>query len=494
MADPVFDSREQVQVGSATSGVEDVGSLADEDLLRLYRDSRCPEVFAAMVRRHQPMVLRTCLRLLGNNVHDAEDAAQSVFLVLAQRPEAVRRSLAGWLHGLARAAVSELCRSRRRRTEREEMAARLNSLFARLSGRDRPMEHHDLAEELDAALAQLPDALQQAVILRYLEGHSQQEAARRAGCTTVTLGWRSMKGLQRLRLILGRRGVAVSSATLLALFENEVQATTALGLAGAAGPATTAAASLAAVLVKRSLLYGTLRKVAVVVVLLTTTASLGAGLAFWPRSAPEAPPKVVRQPAPKPARPPVVLALGLFDRNLDIGQPARAGTARHAGDTYTVQGGGAHIYGKADQFRFVCRPFSGDGEIVARVASDPDQEARQVSAGVMFRERLTADSHHLAILLTSVECHVKFRTPADPGSGCDISRLDKPAKHWVRLVRRGSRFTASVRTDGAPAWKLVKELDLALNPSLYVGLAVTAHDDAQLATATFDRVSVRPLP
>jgi hypothetical protein len=62
-----------------------------------------------MVRRRQPMVFRARLRLVGN-LHDAEDATLSIFLVVAQRAEVVRRSLAGCLHELARAAVSELCR------------------------------------------------------------------------------------------------------------------------------------------------------------------------------------------------------------------------------------------------------------------------------------------------------------------------------------------------------------------------------------------------
>jgi hypothetical protein len=378
------------------------------------------------------------------------------------------------------------------------MAARLKSMFARLSGRDRPMEQHDLAEELDAALAQLPDAMQQAVILRYLEGHSQQEAAEQAGCTTVTMGWRSMKGLQRMRAILGRRGVTVSTAVLLTLLENEARAAAALALTAATvTPATATAASVAAVLVKRSVLGAALRKAALVAALVTTTGSVGAGLVFWPRVKPPevpqtpAPKKAARDPAPKPPAPAVVTALGLFDRSMDIGQPRRAGSARFAGDVYIVQGGGTHIYGTADQFRFVCQPWTGDGEIVARIASDPDQEARQVSAGIMFRERLTADSRHMALLVSSTECQLKYRTPENPGSACDISRLPVPGKHWVRLVRRGNHFTASVRADGNATWKLVKELDLPLNRSLYVGLAVTAHDDAQLATTTFDRVSVR---
>ena len=140
MVQPTFERREQMQ-GSA----DDLESLADEELLRRYRDAREPDAFTVMVRRHQPTVLRTCLRLAGN-VHDAEDAAQSVFLVLAERPQVVSRSLAGCLHGLARAAVSELRRSRKRRTEREELAARMRSMFARLRGGSQPMEHQELGK------------------------------------------------------------------------------------------------------------------------------------------------------------------------------------------------------------------------------------------------------------------------------------------------------------------------------------------------------------
>src|SRR5262249_26165190 len=208
------------------------------------------EAFTAMVHRHRPMVLRTCLRLSGN-FHDAEDAAQSVFLVLAQRPEIVRSSLVGCLHGLAQAAVSELHRGRRRRTEREEVAARMRSMFAWLRGGSQSMEHQELREELDAALAQLPDPLRQAVLLRYLEGLSQEEAARRAGCTTTTMGWRSMKGLQRLRDALSRRGVGLSAGALVAVLGVEARSAAAAGFTGAAtGTASAVAPRLAAALLK----------------------------------------------------------------------------------------------------------------------------------------------------------------------------------------------------------------------------------------------------
>ena len=172
------------------------GVAGGRGVVARYRIARETDAFAAMGQRHRPILRRTCLRL-PRYLHGAEDATQPVFLVLAERPEVVRRSLVGCLHGLARAAVSELRRTRRRRIEREAVAAGIRSLFDRLGRGSQPVEHHELREELDAALAQLPDQLHQAVILRYLEGLSQQEAARRAGCTTTTMGWRSMKGLQR---------------------------------------------------------------------------------------------------------------------------------------------------------------------------------------------------------------------------------------------------------------------------------------------------------
>jgi hypothetical protein len=162
------------------------------------------------------------------------------------------------------------------------------------------------------------------------------------------------------------------------------------------------------------------------------------------------------------------------------------------GEAYTVRGGGGDIYGKADQFHFVCRAWTGDGELIARVHSEPEQEARQVRAGVMFRQSLTPESHHVAVLLdASGKSHVTYRDAANPASACENTGSEQPERQWVRLVRRGNTFTAFTRPDGAPAWKLVKELELPMRSLVYVGLAVTALDDAQLATTTIDHVAVR---
>jgi RNA polymerase sigma factor (sigma-70 family) len=492
MTEASSDVPELLELTSGEPSSLDLGARADEKLLRLYRDTRAADAFAEMVRRHQAMVYRTCLRLAGN-VHDAEDATQSVFLVLAQRPEVVRRSLAGCLHELARAAVSELHRSRRRRSQREEMAARINSLFRRLRGGDQPMENQELREELDGALARLSDPLRQAVILRYLEGHSQQEAARQASCTQATMGWRSMKGLERLRAILSSRGVALAPAALVAILNAEARATAAMKLASVGqGAATATATDVAEALARQFALGAMHRKAALAGLLATAALGFGAGVAFFPPAKQDPPANSASAKSAPRGAPAVAPALGVFDQSQDIGVPNHPGQARFSRETYNVKGGGKHIFGEKDQFRFVYRPWTGDGEIIARAASDPKQKAVQVMAGVMFRERLTADSPHAAALLgANGDCHVKYRDTKSPGTACHIMRRDAPGKHWVRLVRRGNTFTSYVRPDGAQEWQLVHKQDLPLKPSLYVGLAVTAHDDNQLATAAFDHVSVR---
>src|SRR6516162_3791917 len=95
----------------------------DGELLARYALLRDEDAFAELVRRHGPMVLAVCRRVLGD-AHDAEDAFQATFLVLARKADSVRNpeALAAWLHGVAR-HLSLKCRraeDRRRRHESGE--------------------------------------------------------------------------------------------------------------------------------------------------------------------------------------------------------------------------------------------------------------------------------------------------------------------------------------------------------------------------------------
>src|SRR5688572_15158324 len=148
---------------------------SDLDLLSEYRASRSQEAFSALVGRHGAGVFRTCLRIAGNR-HDAEDAAQAVFLILARRPEAVSRTLSGWLYGTA-------CRTARRLVQGR---ARGKEILRTMAVPQTPKEE-DLRGELDRALERLPEHYREAVVLRYLEGRSEKEAAELAGCPRGTL-------------------------------------------------------------------------------------------------------------------------------------------------------------------------------------------------------------------------------------------------------------------------------------------------------------------
>ena len=166
--------------------------LADSDLLAAYQKLRSAEAFAGLVARHAPWVLRLCRRHLSR-YQDAEDATQAVFLALARHPERVQYSLTGWLYRAAHRAVKDLQRSAARRARREEVAA----LTRRPSA-----PHCELHTELALALNRLPTRLRQPLVLRYLEGLGQREAALRLGCPQGTVATRTREGLLRLRALV----------------------------------------------------------------------------------------------------------------------------------------------------------------------------------------------------------------------------------------------------------------------------------------------------
>ena len=169
--------------------------------------------FAALVERHGPMVLRVCNDVL-NNPHDAQDAAQVTFLVLAKRAGTIRRrnALASWLFGVARrvAARAKVEAARRRAHERRraEMATREHDRRSRapVTGE----RWAELFEEID----RLSERHRSAIVLCDLEGLTHEQAAQRLGCPVKTVQGRLYRARELLRHRLTRRGVTTTAGML----------------------------------------------------------------------------------------------------------------------------------------------------------------------------------------------------------------------------------------------------------------------------------------
>jgi RNA polymerase sigma factor (sigma-70 family) len=178
--------------------------VSDRDLIDHYCRGRSAAAFQALMDRHGPRVLRVC-RLLLDDAHEAEDAFQATFLVLARNPEAIsnKDAVRAWLCGVARHIARRMCAVRQRHSP--VPAAPLPS--------DDPVLTLCAQEErlvLDEELALMPEPQRTVLILCYLRGLSRQQAALQLGCSLGTLKRRLDEARRALRRRLSRRGLGRS--------------------------------------------------------------------------------------------------------------------------------------------------------------------------------------------------------------------------------------------------------------------------------------------
>ena len=183
---------------------------SDQELLSCFIAERDEAAFAALVERHGGMVLGICRRLL-RHAHDAEDACQAAFLVLARKAATIRKkqSLASWLHRVACHIAMNLKRTKVRRKRRElgRQAATVGDVPIEASRRE-------VRLVLDEELARLPERYRAPLILCYLEGRTREEVARQLGCPEGTVAGRLARARDQLRAQLVRRGLSVSAGVL----------------------------------------------------------------------------------------------------------------------------------------------------------------------------------------------------------------------------------------------------------------------------------------
>ncbi len=249
----------------------------DGQLLEAYRDRREPDAFTALVYRHGPSVLAVCQRVTRHD-HDADDACQAVFLVLARRAADIRPpdAVGAWLYGVAfRTAQDARVMATRLRARQSPTADPPEASF------ETPRYDTESAAALDAEIAGLPEHYRAAVVLCELDGLDRRAAAKRLGIKEGTLSSRLAEARKRLAQGLKRRGFAlpISLAAVLATGSSGSASVfplaCRLGHLAAAGEPLPAGAPVAlADLVGKAMFLQKLKLVSLIVVCI---AALGAG-------------------------------------------------------------------------------------------------------------------------------------------------------------------------------------------------------------------------
>jgi RNA polymerase sigma-70 factor (ECF subfamily) len=177
--------------------------MDDRELLQRFVDSRDPEAFRNLIDRHGSMVLAVC-RSVVREPHDAEDCFQNVFLILARRAGTIQRldTIAPWLHRVA-LRVSRRLHTRNVRRRAREQAHTLPYI-------DRPTESPDptVIPLIRKEIGLLPERYRLPLVLCYLEGKTNQEAAQQLCWPVGTVKGRLFRARETLRDRLSRLGLA----------------------------------------------------------------------------------------------------------------------------------------------------------------------------------------------------------------------------------------------------------------------------------------------
>jgi RNA polymerase sigma factor (sigma-70 family) len=385
----------------------------DPLLLTRFLATRDESAFAALVQRHGPLVYGTCLRILGNR-HDADDAFQAAFFVLARRAHALRpdRGIGPWLYGVALRVARKLRGQIVRRRLREMAAARSERVAA-------AEPQHDFWAVIDEELARLPAPLREALLLCDLGGQSHAQAAASLGLAKGTVTKRVARAREALATRLKRRGITLGAGALAATVAAHARAsvpapllveTARQAVAWSAGQAAgSAVATTLAAQVLRSLRIGVL-KVWLVLGLLGLTLA-GGGLMLAGKPAPPG--------EEKPGRP---------QAKADAKPQAAAGTMWK--ECYAAE---------YEHSLPVSVAFSADGKTL--LTSDTAGEVMALMFPhdpPMYRWKSKADGAHAAVAY-SADRKTVYATTAngvrilDAATGRDVARIDAPGSNPVAI-------------------------------------------------------------
>jgi RNA polymerase sigma factor (sigma-70 family) len=192
----------------------------DNELLRLYADSRSEDAFAELVKRHVNLIYSAALRQVGGDAHLAQDVAQTVFTDLARKAASLtrRETITGWLYTSTHFAAAKVARGESRRRDREERFMR-----EPIHDTSPSADWENLRPILDSAMQGLKETDREAVLLRYFENRPYAEVGAKLGVNENTARMRVERALEKLRVLLAQRALTTSAGLASIISANAVQ-------------------------------------------------------------------------------------------------------------------------------------------------------------------------------------------------------------------------------------------------------------------------------
>lgn len=264
--------------------LKDGAGLTDGQLLGCFIEHQEEAAFAALLRRHGPMVWGVCRRIL-RSYQDVEDAFQATFLVLLRKAHSIRprEMVANWLYGVAHQTALNARAAAARRKAMEKQVTNMPEPAVPEKGL-----WHDLQPLLDQELSRLPHQYRILIVLCDLEGKTRKKVAQQLGCPEGTVAGRLVRARAMLARRIARHGLVVSGTTLATALTGKVMAVPVSLIAStskavtliAAGHAATGLISVNAAALAKGVLKTMLvtkLKIATVILMVVSTISFGGG-------------------------------------------------------------------------------------------------------------------------------------------------------------------------------------------------------------------------
>ncbi len=178
----------------------------------------------------------------------------------------------------------------------------------------------------------------------------------------------------------------------------------------------------------------------------------------------------------------------------DIGNVQAVGNSSYDSsmDAYYLRGSGANIKDASDEFHFLHQPFSGDGEILARITAY-DYSSNRAKVGIMIRGSTDANAPFAMVNIRNRDGgDIEFARRTSAGANStrnDDGHNYSPLPIWARITRTGNVFTAFYSENGTD-WTEIGSQTIVMDPSVVAGLCVTARSDGNYARGSFDQVLV----